>query len=78
MTDSTQFHPTQMSRMFEEGRRQALTGTAWRNSPPGVLRGENLIQRAGTKRCTPTTRRSAKGWRRASRNGRLLRIADVI
>jgi hypothetical protein len=48
-TDSAEFDPVQMTRMFEEGRRQALTGTAWRHSPPGVLDGESPVQRAGTR-----------------------------
>jgi predicted acylesterase/phospholipase RssA len=48
-TDSTEFNPAQMTQMFEEGRRQALTNTAWRNSPPGVLDGEGVVQRAGTR-----------------------------
>lgn len=49
LTDSTEFDPAQMTRMFEEGRRQAFTNTAWRNSPPGVLDGEGVVQRAGTR-----------------------------
>jgi hypothetical protein len=47
--DSTTFDPAEMTRMFEEGRRQVLVGTAWRNSPPGTLDDENVAQRAGTR-----------------------------
>jgi predicted acylesterase/phospholipase RssA len=54
-TDSTTFEPSAMERLFEEGRRQALTGTAWRSCPPGVGEGEDLSQRAGTRLIrTPT------------------------
>jgi predicted acylesterase/phospholipase RssA len=48
-SDSTAFDPAEMGRMFEEGRRQALAGTAWRNCPPGTLDSEVLPQRAGTR-----------------------------
>jgi predicted acylesterase/phospholipase RssA len=47
-SDSTKFDPADMRRLFEEGRRQALTGSAWRNNPPGTHGGESLVQRAGT------------------------------
>jgi hypothetical protein len=43
-TDSAEFEPAAMTRMFEEGRRQALTGTAWRPTPPGVEGSEGLAQ----------------------------------
>lgn len=46
---ATEFIPAEMTRMFDEGRRQIAAGTAWRNSPPGTLPGETLTQRAGTK-----------------------------
>lgn len=42
------FDPDTMNRLFEEGRRQVLCGTAWRPTPPGVAGGEELFQRAGT------------------------------
>jgi predicted acylesterase/phospholipase RssA len=48
-TSSTEFDPAEMSRMFEEGRRQIRAGTAWRDNPPGVSGGETTIQRAGTR-----------------------------
>jgi hypothetical protein len=41
------FNQEVMIRMFEEGRRQVLCGTAWRHTPPGVAEGEELHQRAG-------------------------------
>ena len=44
----TDFDPVEMTRLFEEGQRQTLTRTAWRNTPPGVAGGEGVIQRAGT------------------------------
>ncbi len=47
--DSKKFDPVEMTRMFEEGRRQALAGTAWRTSPPGSTEGENVAQRAGNR-----------------------------
>ncbi|OWK47350.1 putative lipoprotein [Fimbriiglobus ruber] len=48
-TDSTKFDPGEMSRMFEEGRRQALTNTAWRKNPPGTLENEILAQRSSIR-----------------------------
>jgi len=42
------FDRVAMNRMFEEGRRQSLTGTAWRHTPPGVEGGEEQRQRGGT------------------------------
>ena len=42
------FDPVAMTQMFEEGRRQVLCGTAWRQTPPGVAGGEELLQRTGT------------------------------
>lgn len=45
---STTFHPEEMARMFEEGRRQVRAGTAWRDCPPGTLQSEILAQRGGT------------------------------
>jgi predicted acylesterase/phospholipase RssA len=47
--DSTTFDPAMMSQLFECGRQQAASGTAWRNSPPGTLDGEILSQRSGTR-----------------------------
>jgi hypothetical protein len=45
---STNFDPIEMSRMFEEGRRQMLAGTAWRTTPPGQEPGEGVSLRGGT------------------------------
>src|SRR5581483_3651702 len=39
-SSSTDFDPTQMTMMFEAGRRQAVGGTAWRATPPGLEPGE--------------------------------------
>jgi predicted acylesterase/phospholipase RssA len=48
-SDAITFEPAVMTKLFEEGRRQALTNTAWRHSPPGTLDGEILTQRAGAR-----------------------------
>jgi hypothetical protein len=47
---ATDFQPAEMTKMFDEGRRQVLAGTAWRNMPPGVGGSgtEELLVRAGT------------------------------
>jgi hypothetical protein len=47
-TSPTDFDPVGMTKMFEEGRRQSLAGTAWRNMPPGIGEREELLQRTGT------------------------------
>ena len=44
---STEFDPVQMTRLFNEGRRQILGGTAWRETPPGAERGESPGVRSG-------------------------------
>lgn len=44
---STDFDPAEMTRMFEEGVRQAVGGTAWRATPPGLEPGERVSQRGG-------------------------------
>jgi hypothetical protein len=45
---ATEFDPVEMTRLFEEGRRQASAKTVWRTMPPGVGGREELLQRAGT------------------------------
>lgn len=45
---STEFEPEPMTAMFNEGHRQAVMGTAWRRTPPGVEPGESMLQRSGT------------------------------
>jgi predicted acylesterase/phospholipase RssA len=49
-TSATDFQPAEMTRMFEEGRRQVTAGTAWRKMPPGVGGSgkEEQLQRSGT------------------------------
>ncbi|MBX9655650.1 patatin-like phospholipase family protein [bacterium] len=42
------FNPAGMTKLFEEGRKQALDGTVWRNMPPGIGEREELHQRTGT------------------------------
>jgi hypothetical protein len=44
---STDFDPVEMTRMFDEGVRQAVSGTAWRATPPGLEAGEHVSQRGG-------------------------------
>lgn len=46
---ATQFHPAEMTALFEEGRRVIGSPAAWRTTPPGVLReeGETVQCRAG-------------------------------
>jgi predicted acylesterase/phospholipase RssA len=45
---STDFDPTEMTRMFQEGVQQATTGQVWRVTPPGLEPGERASQRGGT------------------------------
>jgi predicted patatin/cPLA2 family phospholipase len=45
---ATDFDPESMAKMFNEGVRQMQAGTAWRNTPPGVERGESPLVRNGT------------------------------
>jgi predicted patatin/cPLA2 family phospholipase len=47
-TSSTAFEKEPMTAMFNEGFSQALGGTAWRRTPPGVEAGESMLQRSGT------------------------------
>ncbi len=44
---ATEFSPTHMRPLFEEGVRQALAGDHWRTRPPGALPGEGDRERAG-------------------------------
>ena len=48
-TSSTDFDPAEMSKMFNEGAAQAVAGTAWRNTPPGIERGEGTMMRVGPR-----------------------------
>lgn len=45
---STDFDPAEMTRMFDEGVRQAMSGAAWRSTPPGQEPGEGVSLRCGT------------------------------
>lgn len=47
-TDSTDFDPVQMTRMFEAGADWARTNRKWRQTPPGYEPGEGAKYRAGT------------------------------
>ncbi|OWK35695.1 patatin-like phospholipase family protein [Fimbriiglobus ruber] len=48
-SSSTDFDPAEMSRMFDEGVRQAMEGTVWRSTPPGLEKGEGVSERVGTR-----------------------------
>ncbi|QVL33005.1 patatin-like phospholipase family protein [Telmatocola sphagniphila] len=50
--DATTFDPITMSKMFDEGVRQIRIGQAWRDSPPGFEKGEEISVRAGVKLST--------------------------
>ncbi len=50
--DSTTFDPVQMTRMFEEGVRQVKSGKTWRDSPPGLDKGEGVAVRSGIRLTT--------------------------
>lgn len=45
---STDFRSEPMTRMFNEGYREAATGTLWRSTPPGIEYGESPLKRQGT------------------------------
>ena len=47
-TDSTDFNPVEMSRMFEAGVEWARTNRKWRQTPPGYEPGEGSKYRTGT------------------------------
>jgi predicted acylesterase/phospholipase RssA len=49
MVSSTDFDPAEMTKLFDEGVRQALAGTAWRATPPGLEKGEGVTQRQGVQ-----------------------------
>lgn len=46
--ESTEFEPTALRAMFDEGYRRSATGRAWRDTPPGLEPGEAPQERAGT------------------------------
>jgi predicted acylesterase/phospholipase RssA len=48
-TSSTDFDPTEMARMFDEGVRQTACGMNWRTTPPGLEPGEGAFLRTGTQ-----------------------------
>jgi hypothetical protein len=48
-TSCTEFNPVSMTRMFDEGVRQIREGVAWRDTPPGMNRGETAVFRGGTQ-----------------------------
>ena len=47
-TDSTDFDPVEMTRMFDAGVEWARTNRKWRQTPPGYEPGEGAKYRAGT------------------------------
>ena len=48
---ATDFKPAEMTALFEEGRRVALSPQAWRTTPPGVIREEGETVQCRTGRC---------------------------
>jgi predicted patatin/cPLA2 family phospholipase len=46
---STDFDPVEMAKLFDAGVRRVEAGTAFRNTPPGLERGEGTFLRAGTQ-----------------------------
>jgi len=46
-TSSMQFKRSEMTALFEEGRRVAGSAKPWRTLPPGVLPGETVLERVG-------------------------------
>jgi hypothetical protein len=59
---ATDFDPAEMTKMFDEGVRQARCGTAWRATPPGLEPGERVSQRGGVDlTVVPSGVRSAPG-----------------
>ena len=47
-TDSTDFNPEEMRRMFDSGAEWARTNRMWRHTPPGYELGEGVKFRGGT------------------------------
>ncbi len=45
---SSAFDPDELRPLFDEGYRRAVSGTAWRNTPPGGEYGEQDLGRTGT------------------------------
>ena len=45
---ATDFDPAEMSKLFMEGVRQIQAGTAWRDTPPGILQQEQAAVRKGS------------------------------
>ena len=45
--DATTFNPPELAALFDVGFKQATGGTAWRSTPPGTIRGEQVPLRSG-------------------------------
>jgi predicted acylesterase/phospholipase RssA len=50
--DPLAFDPPTMTRLFDAGRRKALAGSLWRDTPPGAGPGEEVPDRTGAKLTT--------------------------
>ena len=50
---SVKFDPVEMTRLFEEGRREILTGTAWRRHPQSLDKSEDIRVRTGLNLTVP-------------------------
>jgi len=57
--DATSFDPKVMSWLYDIGRKQARSGSHWRDSPPGMQPGEEVPVRGGTKLTVGTRRPDA-------------------
>lgn len=52
-TNSLDFEPGPMRRLFEEGMRQGMAPRAWRTTPPGTEASEQFVPRSGTDFLAP-------------------------
>jgi predicted acylesterase/phospholipase RssA len=50
--DPMSFDPAWMARLFDAGRKRAVTGSLWRTTPPGAAPGEEVPDRTGTRLTT--------------------------
>ncbi|MCZ2344508.1 MAG: patatin-like phospholipase family protein [Bacteroidales bacterium] len=53
ITSSVKFDPIEMTKLFEEGRRQIHNGTAWRKHPQGLEKSEDIRARTGLHLTVP-------------------------
>lgn len=53
LSTSVKFDPVEMSKLFEEGRRQILSGSAWQKHPQGMEKSEDIRARTGLQLTVP-------------------------